>query len=337
MRKERPSKYYSSKFSNNEKNLNSRSKKNTRPKRRIRKSIKRFISTIAVFLSIFMIVGSIGINLLTRDVKDLNKAMLEGRYSHSEIVKIDDVPNNMINAIVAIEDSRFYSHKGIDFISLVRVCIKNLIQNTSEGASTLEMQISKNLITSSEQTIERKLKDMKIAYEMNKSMSKNDIMQIYLNSIYLHRGATGIRAGARIFFAKDVSELNLAECALLAGITKNPSKYTAYNIEEISLKDVNLELGKTLLFTPVLDENNSNIKKTNLEVLNKLLQLHLINKEQYDLALEGELLIQKAVLNEESLNRQKVVLGRMRDLNYISKKEYEDALSTKIIIDTSLK
>lgn len=338
MRKERPSKYRSSRYSNDVKHNSSRTPKKGKPKLKIKKSIKRFISTLAVILSALMILGSIVVNLLTKDVGDLNKAMLEGRYLHSEIVKIEDVPKDMVNAIIAIEDSRFYSHKGIDIIGLVRAFIKNCIYKTSEGASTLEMQISKNLVTSSEQTLERKIKDMKVAYEMNKSMSKDDIMQIYLNSIYLNRGATGIKAGARIFFAKDVSELNLAECALLAGITKNPSRYTAYNIEEISIKDTAKELEKTLLFTEIVEDGESSNEVTvNEEVLTHLLELNLISEEQYNLALEGKLIIQKAVLNKESINRQKVVLNRMRDLNLISKKEYEKALSTKIIIDTSLK
>lgn len=344
MRRERPSRYHASTTRKRNSNLNveSSSKSNNNGKKRktklkLKSSFKRFISTVAVILSVIMISSSIAINLLTKDVKPLNKAMLEGRYSHSEIVKIDDVPDNLVNAVVAIEDSRYYSHKGIDFFSLIRVFIKNCIYKTSEGASTLEMQISKNLVTSSEQTLERKIKDMKIAYEMNKSMSKDDIMQVYLNSIYLGRGATGIRAGARIFFAKDVSELNLAECALLAGITKNPSKYTPYNAENIKISDINENLRKNILFNEVLENENNEKSKVDKKVLDELLQNNFINKEQYDLALEGKLLIQKSVLNEDTLYRQKLVLNRMRDLNFISKNEYENALKTKIVIDTSLR
>lgn len=338
MSKERPTRYRNVRYTNDIKHRSSNTPRKGKPKLRVKKSIKRFVSTLAVILSTLMILGSILVNFVTKDIGDLNKAMLEGRYLHSEIAKIEDTPKDMVNAIIAIEDSRFYSHKGVDIIGLVRAFVKNCIRNTSEGASTIEMQISKNLVTSNEQTIERKIKDMKVAYEMNKSMSKDDIMQIYLNSIYLHRGATGIKAGARIFFAKDISELNLAECALLAGITKHPTKYTAYNVEEISLKDSYNDLNKKLLFTELTEDNtssnNSTMKK---DVLDYLLKKKLISQEQYQDALEGKLLIQKAVLNQESINRQRVVLKRMKDLNYISKKEYEQALSTKIIIDTSLK
>ena len=307
----------------------------SRPKKKlkIKRSIIRGISTLAVICSVIMMVGTITINALTKDVGNLNKAMLEGRYLHSEIVKIDDVSEDMKNAIVAIEDSRFYSHKGIDLIGLLRAFVKNSVQGTSEGASTLEMQISKNLVTSSEKTMERKLKDIRVAYEMNKTMSKDEIMQVYLNSIYLNRGATGIKAGARMFFAKDVSELNLAECALLAGITKNPSKYTAYNIVDITTKDSLKLLENKLLFTEVdLDKVNINV-----DVAEYLLELGLINEEQYNLMLDGKLLVQRAVLNKESISRQKVVLQRMRDLGFISKKQLEEALKTEIIIDTSLK
>lgn len=329
MRKERTNIHSNSAHSN--------SKKQSKKKFRIKKSIIKFVSTLAVVCSTLMIIGSVALNSLTKDVKDLNKAMLEGRYLHSEISKIEDVPEDMKNAVVAIEDSRFYSHKGIDIISLIRVSLKNYFHGTKEGASTLEMQISKNLVTSSEQTIERKLKDMKIAYEMNKTMTKEEILQIYLNSIYLHRGATGIKAGARIFFAKDISELNLAECALLAGITKNPSKYTAYNIVDITLKDGLKDLEKNLIFTELDDDNKKDVTKKDSEIANHLLKLNLIDEEKYNAILDGKLSVQKSVLNKESISRQRVVLKRMKDLNFISKKEYETALKTPIVIDTSLR
>lgn len=334
MRKQNPTKYRNSRYLKNSTEGSSKHPRKRKPKFRIKKSLMKFISTMAVILSTLMILGSIALNSLTKDIGDLNKAMLEGRYMHSEIVKIEDVPKNMKNAVVAIEDSRFYSHKGIDLFSLLRVFIKNSIYGTSEGGSTLEMQISKNLVTSSEKTFERKLKDMKVAHEMNKSMTKDDILQVYLNSIYLNRGATGIKAGARIFFAKDVSELNLAECALLAGITKNPSKYTAYDIAEITTKDTFKDLNKKLLFTKVKDSDK---KEVNENIANHLKKLNLINDKQYQLILDGKLIVQKAVLNKDAIDRQRVVLKRMKDLNLISKKEYENALSTKIIIDTSLK
>lgn len=336
MRKERHNNYRVSRYSNDTKKTTSNTSRGKKTKLRLKKSVKKFFSTFAFTVSILIIAGSIGINYLTKDVSNLNKAMLEGRYSHSEIVKISDVPENMKNAIIAIEDSRFYSHKGIDLIGLTRAFVKNCIYKTSEGASTIEMQISKNLVTSSEQTFERKLKDMRVAYEMNKTMSKDDILQIYLNSIYLNRGATGIKAGARIFFAKDVSELNLAECAMLAGITKNPSKYTPYTIEEITLNDTAKSLDKNLLFTEIDNEDNKE-SKMDEEIINHLIELGCINEEQKQSIIDGELIVQKAVLNQDSIDRQRVVLKRMRDLDFISKKEYEQALSTKIVIDTSLK
>lgn len=332
MRKHSSTRYRSSRYSGNSEG-NSHNRPRKKKKFRIKKSIMKFISTMAVILSSLMIIGSIALNSLTKDIGDLNKAMLEGRYMHSEIVKIEDVPQHMKDAVVAIEDSRFYSHKGVDLLSLIRVLIKNAIYDTSEGGSTLEMQISKNLVTSSEKTIERKLKDMKVAHEMNKSMSKDDILQIYLNSIYLNRGATGIKAGARMFFAKDVSELNLAESALLAGITKNPSKYAVYNIEDITTKDTLKTLNKKLLFKTVNESN----AKVDEKVANHLLKLNLISEKQHKLMLEGKLIVQKAVLNKDSIARQKVVLERMKDLNLISKKDFEKALNTKIVIDTSLR
>lgn len=304
-----------------------------RRRRKLKKSIVRFFTTIAVFISVILISGICIMNHFTKDVADLNKAMLEGRYSHNEIAKIEEVPMHLKNAVIAIEDNRFYSHKGIDLIGLTRAFIKNTITGTKEGGSTIEMQISKNLMTSKEKTFERKLKDIKIAHEMNKVMSKDEILQVYLNSIYLGKGATGVKAGARIYFGKDIGEINLAESAMLAGITKNPSKYSVYKTETISKKDTKKDLENLLVFSKV-----SNDKKTNTkEIADKLKKFSLINEGQYKKIIEGSLYVEKAVLNQDAVNRQRLVLDKMKRHRYISKKEYEEALNYKIVLNTSLK
>jgi penicillin-binding protein 1A len=168
-------------------------------------------------------------------------------------------------------------------------------------------------------------------------MTKDEILEVYLNSIYLGKGATGVKAGARIYFGKDISELNLAECAMLAGITKNPSKYTVYNAEEITLEDEIKDLKDTLIFTTIESEESSEESNEtvtfNKDVAQKLLDEGLITEIQYDEILNGTLKVEKAVLNQDAVDRQKTVLNAMKSQKYITKKEYEDAINTKIIIN----
>lgn len=304
-------------------------------KRRIKASIVNKVTTVALAICSVILLSTGIINFLTKDAIEPNKAKLEGKYGHMEIAKIGEIPEHLRNAVVSIEDKRFYSHKGVDFIGLSRALVKNIITGSMEGGSTLEMQISKNLLTSQEKTYKRKFKDMKIAYEMNKNMSKDDILEIYLNSIYVGAGATGVKAGARVYFAKDISELNLAECALLAGITKHPSKYMAYITKPITLKDTKKDLENKLVFNYVDDSNKELIVKEN--IIEKLNNMKLLSNEQYEQLKSGTLTVSKAELNPNAIERQKIVLDAMKSNHVISKKDYEKALNTPIVINTSLR
>lgn len=307
---------------------------NRKAKRRIKTSIINKITTLAVIICSVIITATLMLNFLTKDTVEPNKAKLEGKYGHMEIAKSSEIPTYLKDAIISIEDKRFYSHKGVDIFGLARAFVKNLIKDSSEGGSTIEMQISKNLLTSQEKTYKRKLQDIKIAYQMNKCMSKDDILEVYLNSIYLAEGATGVKAGARIYFGKDISELNLAECAMLAGITKHPSKYTPYIKKDIKLSDKKEELENKLVFTILKEGSN---KKTDSKVIEKLKGMNLLSEEEYEKLKSGEMVVSKAELNPTSVERQRLVLSILKSNHRISKKEYEDALNTEIVLNTSLK
>lgn len=307
---------------------------NGRVKRRLKSSFVNKITTIAVIICSIIFLATGILNLLTKGTVEPNKAKLEGKYGHMETTKITEIPQYLQDAVIAVEDKRFYSHRGVDVLGLARAFVKNVAQGSMEGGSTIEMQISKNLLTSQEQTIKRKLQDMKIAYQMNKNMSKEDILEVYLNSIYLGEGATGVKAGARIYFGKDISELNLAECAMLAGITKHPNKYKVYETKPITIKDSKEDLLNKLVFKSV-DLNKATPIKD--DIIEKLQQMNLLTEEQYNELKAGEITVEKAVLNPEAVNRQKIVLDVMKSQHYISKKEYEEAIETEIVINTSLK
>lgn len=159
-------------------------------------------------------------------------AQLVGTGSNRVYVSLDEIPKELQYAFVAIEDERFYDHNGIDLRGIVRAAAKGLTTgHFSEGASTITQQLLKNNVfegwttENSSQRVKRKLQEQYLAIELEKKVSKDWIMENYLNTINLGQNTLGVQAASRRYFGKNVSELNLSECAVIAGITQNPSKY----------------------------------------------------------------------------------------------------------------
>jgi penicillin-binding protein 2D len=141
-------------------------------------------------------------------------------------ISIDLIPAFLQKAVVAIEDSRFYEHGGIDIRGIARALVKDVIKGKmAEGGSTITQQLIKNKLLSGEKTIDRKLKEAQLAMEYERKYTKKQILEMYLNEIYYGNGAWGIVQAARLYFDKTPEQLSEAECALLAGIPKNPSRY----------------------------------------------------------------------------------------------------------------
>ena len=144
-------------------------------------------------------------------------------------VELDNIPVYLQQAAVAIEDKRFYEHKGVDWYRTVAAFVNMFLgMKDNFGGSTLTQQLIKNLTEDDDVTVQRKLQEIFRALEFEKKYTKDEIMTWYLNEIYLGQGCYGVGAAARAYFGKDVWELNLAECASLIGITNNPSKYDLY-------------------------------------------------------------------------------------------------------------
>ena len=135
------------------------------------------------------------------------------------------VPQKMINAILAIEDRRFFEHPGIDIIGVIRAALKNISGQGHEGASTITMQVARNFFLSSERTFKRKINEVLLAIKIERSLKKEDILELYINQIYLGQRSFGFSAAAHTYFNKKLDQLNLAESALLAGLPKAPSRY----------------------------------------------------------------------------------------------------------------
>jgi len=143
------------------------------------------------------------------------------------VVPINKMPRKLIQAFVSAEDSNFYSHKGIDYLGILRAAFKNVITlSKKEGASTITQQVTKSMLLSPEKKFSRKIKEAILAKRMEDRLTKDEILYLYLNQIYLGSGAYGVQAAAETYFGKNVEQLNLAEMSMLAGLPKAPNSYS---------------------------------------------------------------------------------------------------------------
>ncbi|MDP3011103.1 MAG: transglycosylase domain-containing protein, partial [Candidatus Hydromicrobium sp.] len=188
-----------------------------------------------------------------------------------ELVFYEQIPRNLINAVIAIEDERFYQHKGFDIEGIIRSFIINLMSGEIEqGATTITQGYIKNVYLPEEKyniTYERKIKEAALAYQLEQIYSKEEILEMYLNTVYFGEGSYGVQAAAKVYFNKDVEYLNLSECAVIAGLLKS------------------------YLFSPYID-NKAALERRNL-VLYKMLELGYIDHEEYDKSIKIPIITQR--------------------------------------------
>jgi penicillin-binding protein 1A len=142
-------------------------------------------------------------------------------------VPMTRMPRALLDAIVAIEDERFYSHWGLDLWGIARATVVNLIsRRVKEGGSTITQQLARTLFLTQERTLQRKIKEAFLAFQIERKYKKEEILEMYLNQIYLGHGAYGVEQAARTYFGKHIEELTLPECAMLAGIPRSPTNYS---------------------------------------------------------------------------------------------------------------
>ncbi|OXJ20912.1 penicillin-binding protein [Burkholderia sp. AU6039] len=184
-----------------------------------------------------------------------------------DVVHFKDVPDSLKKAILAIEDARFYDHGGVDLTGIVRAGIVALTNgHASQGASTITMQVARNFFLSSEKTYTRKIYEMLLAYRIERALTKDQILEVYMNQIYLGQRAYGFASAARVYFGKDLKDISLAEAAMLAGLPKAPS---AYN--------------------PVVNPKRAKVRQE--YILQRMLELNFISREQYDEAVAQPLVV----------------------------------------------
>lgn len=174
----------------------------------------------------------------------------------------EEIPQQMLEAFLAAEDDRFFDHPGVDYQGLIRAGINLLLTGEkAQGGSTITMQLARNFFLSPERKYTRKIKEILLALRIEKTLTKNEILALYLNKIYLGKGAYGVGAAAQIYYNKDVTELNLAEIAMIAGLPKAPSNFNPINNPERAL-----------------------IRRD--YVLGRMYELDMIDETQYQLGLE---------------------------------------------------
>jgi penicillin-binding protein 1A len=139
------------------------------------------------------------------------------------VVRFKDIPEVMKKAVLAIEDDRFYEHGGVDYLGILRAAFHNMSGGARQGASTITQQVARNFFLSSEQTLKRKLYEALLAWKIEQNLSKDQILEVYMNQIYLGQRAYGFSSAAQIYFGKKLSNITIAEAAMLAGLPKAPS------------------------------------------------------------------------------------------------------------------
>lgn len=144
------------------------------------------------------------------------------------LADLDEMPKLLTKAFVSAEDARFFQHQGVDALSILRAMVHNMRSGGKQGASTITQQVARSLLLSPEKTYTRKIKEAILAYRIDKFLSKNDILHIYLNQIYLGEGSYGVGAAAQTYFGKTLKDLNLAEVSILAGLPQAPSRYSPF-------------------------------------------------------------------------------------------------------------
>jgi len=152
-------------------------------------------------------------------------------------VALETLPPHVMNAFLAAEDARFFSHTGVDWIGVVRAFIRNLqARDFAQGGSTITQQVTRTFLLSKEKKISRKVREAILSFRLEKTLTKNEILELYLNEIYLGRGSYGVEAAAETYFGKTARELNISEAAFLAGLAQNPSRYSSPRTLDTGMK-----------------------------------------------------------------------------------------------------
>ena len=201
-------------------------------------------------------------------------------YTYSN-VELKEVPETLVKAFIATEDKNFYKHPGYDMVGLARSMVANILAgHVVQGASTITQQLSRILFLSNEKTFTRKIKELQVAAQIEKTISKDKILEMYLNNVYLGSGAYGVKGAARIYFNKNLNELSLPEMALIAGLPQAPSVYSPYNNKDLAQKRRNQVLLRMYKMKYITKDTYEKAKQAPI-TLSNMPMMYATNKAPY--------------------------------------------------------
>lgn len=246
----------------------------------------------------------IPLRIFTQDGQQIGEFGEERRA----FVPIDKVPLQMKQAILAAEDERFYQHGGVDYIGVARAALTNLLSaEARQGASTITQQVAKNFFLSSERTFTRKFNEALLAFKIEHNLSKDKILELYINQIYLGQRAYGFASAAQIYYGKRLDDLSVAEMAMLAGLPKAPSSYN-----------------------PVANPRRAQLRQQ--YVLRRMRELKFIDDQQLQLAQREHMKVQR---NQQGFNAQALYVAEMVR-QYMYDKYREEAYTKGFRVYTTL-
>jgi len=269
-------------------------KKETKWKRR-----RRIIANLLAVLTAVMILGFFVLVYYAYDLPDIDKLNedklkssiviqdYKGQFLasygdiYTEYVKYDDIPQNLINAVIATEDRRFFNHWGIDLRGLARAVFVNIAKGrVAQGGSTVTQQLAKNVFLKPDRNLKRKIQEAMLAIWLEKHYSKEQIIEMYLNRVYLGGGVYGIDAASRKYFNKTAKRMNLYESAMIAGMLKAPTSYSPQNNQRAAVARTEQVLLNKKLLKKKCAKHTARARSLNLRnqeiVINILLILWLI-------------------------------------------------------------
>ena len=241
--------------------------------------------------------------ILDRSGQQIGKIFIQNRLP----IPYDQIPKNMVNAVIAEEDNRFFEHHGVDYFGVLRAAISNWHQGrVKQGASTVTQQLARNSFDLKERSYRRKLLEMFVARRIEDRLPKEKIMELYLNRVYFGGGFYGVEAAARGYFGKPAKDLTAGECAMLAGLLKSPNALSPWN-------------------------NPKGAKKVRDFVLMRMREMHLLTREEYQNAAEMNLTVRKRT----NPNRVSYAIDLVRQ-QAIAALGYEHAMNDGVKIHTTL-
>lgn len=280
---------------------------------------KIFLPLLKIFVAIILLLGVVvfaivlkyrmempNIQQLVEDytpaapsiIYDRNNKEIDILYAESrELATIEEIPDTLEHAFMAIEDKKFYSHNGIHFKGIMRAIITNLRKGkATQGGSSITQQLAKNAFLTSERKLSRKIKEAILTIEIERTYTKDEILEKYLNEIYFGSGSYGVKTAAKQFFKKDIKDINLAEAALLAGIPNRPSKYD-----------------------PVRNLENA-LARQKL-ILKEMLTDKRITQEEYDKAIAHQFVVENEN-NKESASDNLTIIYSKRENRFYKNPEF---------------